>query len=129
MLRLPFVPSIPLYRFTTPIDGAVYIFDARWNARSERWALDISEENGTSILHGGIINLGANIGRTSTHLLFMSGVIVARDTTRQSREAGLDDLGTRVQIYYIPKDDMANEITSSATGSFVESLSTETANT
>lgn len=128
MQILPFVPSIPFYRFTTTIDSTNYIFDVRWNSRSERWAIDISEENGTSILHGGIIVLGAAIGRTSTHLLLMSGVIVARDTTMELRDPGLDDLGTRVKVYYIPRDDMANEIVAAATGSPVESLSTETAN-
>ncbi len=114
---LPFVPSIPFNRFSTAVEGVVYVFDVRWNSRAEQWAMDISEEDGTPIIKGGIIALGACIGRASTHPLLMGGVFVARDTSRTNVEATLDDLGTRVQVYYIPRDDMAQEIIADATGS------------
>lgn len=117
--QLPFVPSIPFYRFSTALEGTVYVFDVRWNSRAEQWAFDVSEEDGTTIINGAVVVLGACMGRTSEHNLFMAGAIVARDTSGEQVEATLDDLGTRVQIFYIPRADMAREIIGDATGSVV----------
>ena len=114
---LPFTPSIPFYRFAVVIDAVVYVFSVRWNTRAEQWAFDISEEDGTSVINGAVVALGAMMGRTSSHELFQNGCIVARDTGNEFKEATLDDLGTRVQVVYIPKADMAQEIIADATGS------------
>jgi hypothetical protein len=122
---LPFVPSVPFYRFSVLLENAVYVFDVRWNSRAEQWAFDISEEDGTAIIHGAVVVLGAYMGRTSAHQLLMGGVLVARDTSNESREATLDDLGTRVKVLYVPRADMVSEIIAAATGS-PQSTTTET---
>lgn len=98
------------------LDGTAYVFDVRWNTRAAQWAVDISEEDGTMVVRGAVIALGAILGRTSTHLLLRSGIIVARDTSRENVEPTLDDLGTRVQIYFFTRDEYANEIIADVSG-------------
>ena len=110
MLILPFVPSIPAYDFTTQIDGADYKFDVRWSSRgldgtNGAWFFSVSEPNGTPIIAGVKVVLGAYLGRICQHRLFRAGVMIALDMTRQSREAKFDDLGTRVEVRWVPVDE------------------------
>lgn len=97
---IPFAPSIPFQRFGCALDGNQYFFDARWNKRDGggAWYFDVYEEGGTAIVQGIKIVLGIFLGRRVNHTLFRSGVIVATDLSAAGREAGLDDLGERVQV-------------------------------
>lgn len=97
-LLLPFVPSIPFYRFSTTLDNVEYVFDVRWNNRDAAWYFDVSETDNTPIAQGIKVVLGTYLGRWVNHTLFRDGVIVAVDLSDAGREATLDDLGTRVQI-------------------------------
>lgn len=100
MKEVPFKPSIPDQQFSVQIGDAEYVFRALWNTRASRWFLDVSEINGTPIIRSVAIVLGTFLGRRSTHRLFSEGCLVAIDTTNQSLDAGLDDLGTRVVVRY-----------------------------
>lgn len=110
MLILPFVPSLGNYGFTVTIEDTRYRFGVRWNARENfdagAWMLDAYEADGTPIFRGCKIALGTYIGRHKNHPLTRNGVIVAHDTEGRgrtpSRDAGFDDLGTRVIVLYIP---------------------------
>lgn len=105
MIRVPFVPSVPSYSMTVPIEGASYALDVRWNERAGAWYFDVRELDGAPIALGIKIVLGAYLGRQSNHPLFLSGTFVAHDTSRRKREAGLDDIGTRVVVLYATNDD------------------------
>ena len=117
MVILPFVPSVPFYRFSVLLGGTPYVFDVRWNSRAAQWYFDMSEEDGTAIVRGAAIALGAISGRTSSHPFMFTGVILARDTTQQNVDPTLDDLGTRVQVIYMTRDEMAAEIIADVIGS------------
>lgn len=95
---LPLVPSIPSYRRTTTIDGAPYHLDLRWNARDAAWFLDILEIDGTPIARGVKVVLGTYLARYTDHPLTRQGVLIAIDTSGDRRDAGLDDLGARVEV-------------------------------
>lgn len=95
---LPFKPSIPDYRMGVAIDQAQYTFEVRWNDRDKSWYFNMLEADGTPIIHGVRIVLGMYLGRRSLHDFFQHNVLIAIDTSNQGREAGLDDLGTRVQV-------------------------------
>lgn len=97
---LPFVPSVPYYRFRTSIENVAYIFDVRWNVRDAAWYFDLLETDETPIALGVKIVLGMSLARRIKHPLFRNGTLVAIDTSGKLREPGLDDLGTRVQIRY-----------------------------
>ncbi len=97
---IPFVPGMVNYRLVTTIDGVTYIFDTRWNARDAAWYFDLLEEDETPIIYGVKVVLGTYLGRRSTHSFFRGGVLAAWDTSGQDLDAGIDDLGSRVQLVH-----------------------------
>lgn len=109
VIIIPFEPSIGHYRFSTTISNTEYIFDVRWNSRDSAWYFDLLEFDETPIIMGVKIVLGTYLGRRCTHALFYNGVFVAIDTSNEGREAGFDDLGTRVTIRYYPAEDLITE--------------------
>lgn len=109
-IQIPVLPSVGSYRFATVIETVAYIFDVRWNTRDQAWYLDVLEVDETPIMRGMKILLGVYLGRRSSHPLFMNGVLVASDMSAQGKEAGFDDLGTRVLLQYIPVLDLIQRI-------------------
>ena len=97
---IPLVPSIPWYRITTQIADTPYIFDVRWNVRDAAWYFDLFEIDETPIASGIKIVLGVPLGRRIKHALMRCGAFVAKDISGKWKDAGLDDLGTRVQLRY-----------------------------
>lgn len=113
---IPIRASVPRQRFDVIIEGLTYTFRARWSTRSKLWFLTVLEAGGTPIVTGAAVTLGSAIGRTSNHALFMNGMLVARDSSKKDREAGLDDIGTRVTVRYMTRDELAQEVLGDATG-------------
>ncbi len=97
---LPFAPSLPNQRFGTTLDDVQYLFDVRWNERDAAWYFDLLAEDETPIRHGIKIVLGAALGGRVAAAAFPRGVLMAADTTGAGVEPGLDDLGTRVVVYF-----------------------------
>lgn len=103
---LPLEPSKPFYRVGTILDGVVYVLDVRWNASDSAWYFDLMLEDLTHIASGVKIVLGVLLARRMTHEKRPPGLFYAADTTDQDRDAGLDDLGGRVVVYYYPSDEV-----------------------
>ena len=107
MQILPLTPGVPAYRVATALGDVGYVFDLRWNHRDECWYLDAFEDDGvTAIFYGVKIVLGAHLGRIHRHALVTDGALIAYDTSRQLIDAGLDDLGSRVVVVYVPADEL-----------------------
>lgn len=103
---LPFDASNPFYEFTTTINGASYRFNVRWNGRDAAWYFDVYEIDDTPIANGIKIVLGCYLGRHTNHTLFRDGVIVAVDVSNSGKDAGIDDLGSRVQVMRLTLDEV-----------------------
>lgn len=99
---IPFAASLANYRFACAIDDVTYLFDVRWNDRAKAWYFSLAESDGTPIIDGIKIVLGAYLGRQCGHDLFKNGVFVAVDTSGKELDAGFDDMGVRVIVKYIP---------------------------
>jgi hypothetical protein len=97
---IPVIPSTPWYRLTTSLVDVPYIFDFRWNARDLAWYFDLFEIDEKPIVYGVKVVLGVPLARRVKHDLIRCGAFVARDLTRQWRDATYDDFGTRVQLHY-----------------------------
>lgn len=107
-LLIPFTATNRIVKFSTTLGTTQYGFRARWNARDNldpatgvprgAWYFDVSGDNGDTIATGIKIVLGAYLGRQFNHPLFRNSVLVAVDLSGKSREAGIDDLGTRVVV-------------------------------
>jgi hypothetical protein len=111
---LPFVGSIQSYRITTTIGSSKYQFDVRWSDRDSAWYFDLSDAAGAPIIKGSKITLGAYIGRLgATVPPLRDGILVALDLSRSGQEATFDDLGTRVQVRYVPIEDFIARLNTS----------------
>ena len=108
---IPFVPSVAEYRFGTVLDDETYIFDVRWNSRAGAWFFNLLDIEEIPIAIGVRIVLGTFLARLANHPLLTAGVMVAVDNSGEEREAGFDDLGTRVEILRFTKTEAAEEIT------------------
>lgn len=103
---VPLEQSNPDYEFLTSIENVTYLFRVRWNARAAAWYMDLMTEDGTSIRMGMKIVLGAMFGVRSPSALFPAGVFMASDMSQQNLDAGLDDMGTRIQVFFYTLDEV-----------------------
>lgn len=99
-VTLPLAPSIPHQRVGTVLDDTVYVFDLTWNERDEAWYMDVLTSDETPIRVGIKVVLGAELGRRVADARFPKGTLWAHDLSRAGKEAGLDDLGVRVVVFY-----------------------------
>jgi hypothetical protein len=99
-VTLPLVPSIPNYRVGTVLDDVQYILDLRWNGRASAWYMDVLAVDESPIKHGIKLVLGSVLGRRVADSRFPQGTLMAADLTGAGQEAGLDDLGVRVAVFY-----------------------------
>lgn len=101
-VELPLIPSEPFYTFGVDLEDTSYLIEMRWNGRDVpgAWYMSIMEEDGTPIRMGIKVVLGTFLGRRSVNAKFPPGLLVAIDLTGKGQDATLDDLGTRVVVYY-----------------------------
>lgn len=104
---LPLDSAAPHYQVGTSLDGVQYILELKWNMRDEAWYLDILAEDEDPIRHGMKIVLGTLLGRRSVDPRMPAGAFIAADLSGAGREATIDDLGTRVVVYYYTADEVA----------------------
>jgi hypothetical protein len=100
--QLPLKPSIPFQKFSTTIDGTTYVFNLRWNTTDAAWYFDLLDQDENPIVSGVKIVLGVALGRRSSDARMPRGAFMASDLMNTGKDAGLDDLGTRVAVYYYP---------------------------
>lgn len=116
-VAIPLDPTVgPHYRVGVTLSGEQFLFDVRWNGRDEAWYLDVRADDATAIRTGIRVVLGTLLGGRVVDPRFPPGFLQAVDLTNSGTEATLDDLGTRVQIYYYPFEDFG----SVASGSVVQ---------
>jgi hypothetical protein len=111
MSELPIDAVEKNYQVTTVLEGDTFTFVVRWNAGRPpelpgAWFFDLYDVDGVIILAGVRIVLGTIFGRRSVDPRMPNGAIIASDTSGNDEEAGRDDLGSRVRLYYIPAADL-----------------------
>lgn len=117
-VHIPVVPGNPLQTFQTVIMNRTYSFTFKWNAREcagknadgtprfGAWFFDVAEGDGTTILTSIKVVLGTRLGQNCNHELFRDCALIAHDTSQDAVEAGLDDLGSRVQLLHLTPNDL-----------------------
>jgi hypothetical protein len=106
MSQLPIDALEKNYQVTTVLEGSTFTFAIRWNGRAASWFFDLYDGDGTIIIAGVRIVLGMIFGRRSVDPRMPNGALFASDLSGASIEAGRDDLGVRVLMYYIPAADL-----------------------
>lgn len=118
---LPLIPSEPHYEFETELDRRGYVFEVLWNERDQVWYLNsVAELDGTLIMCGVAIVLGAYLGRQFRHRLVSSGALIVSDAATSGIDAGLHELGKRVLVAHWTNFEVA-----AAIRAFAESLVAE----
>lgn len=108
---IPLAPGVYNYTFGVALDNIQYSMHVYWNDKDAAWFFDLSTAAGRAIATGIKIVLGAFLGRTINEAPFSTGVIAAVDSSGAEKDAGLDDMGSRVLLYYVPATDLlANAI-------------------
>jgi len=104
---LPFQPSLPFYRVSTVLDGQTYQLNVRWNSRDEAWYFDLLTDEGVMLAAGVKVVLGVFLARRVTSEDRLGGALIASDLSGAELDAGLDDMGTRVLVYYYSAEELA----------------------
>jgi hypothetical protein len=104
-IQIPTRTDLGLYRMQVDLDGETFIFDFQFNEREGAWYFDIADEAGNPIRSGIKVVTGFPLTRLIRDLRWRGGVLVAVDTTGQSREAVIDTLGSEVVLTYVEAAD------------------------
>lgn len=107
ILQVPLTPSVPAYHLETVLDDVTFVLDVRWNYRTEQWQVSISDADGAPLATGVALVLGAFLGRRTADARMPAGVLVLSDLSGAGVDAGFDDLGTRVCLYYYSASEFA----------------------
>lgn len=105
-LRLPIDAVAPNYRMGISLDDTPYIFDVRWNERDTAWYLDIYDAVEDPIRLGIKIVLGTILGVRCLDARLPLGTLLAVDLSGAGVDATIDDLGTRVVLFYFAADEL-----------------------
>lgn len=111
--ELPIDSEHPDYDVGITLEGRNYIFHVRWNVRDSSWYFDILDpskvdERGKPdpIVRSVRLVLGVVLARRCLDPRMPTGMLFASDVSGDERDAGLNDLGTRVKVYYRPAADI-----------------------
>lgn len=104
MIRELPLSSDPAQVFAMQIDDAKYIVDVRYNDRSGVWTLDLYESATQALI---VASLPLVIGQDLLEPYnFSIGSLLCVDTTGQGINAGADELGSRVKVYWASPDEV-----------------------
>ena len=109
MQELKVTPSSGLVaKSRVTLDGVEFVLRVRWNSRMQRWVLDLYDVAEAPLATNLVLNVGSGLlaafGRRAD---FPAGELLAFDTSGAGAEAGIDDLGGRVRLYYVEAAELA----------------------
>lgn len=103
ILELP-VTSDAAQTFVTQLGDVKYQFDVIYNDRSSVWTMTITEFVSQAVIISGLpLVLGQPLLEPYN---FGIGELIVVDTSESSRDAGADDMGTRVKVYWLSPDEV-----------------------
>jgi len=104
---LPLRDDAPHFEFSCRLDGVTFAFEFRWNDRARAWFMEIRDVEGNRLLSGRRVVLGFLLTQRFADPRLPAGQLVAIDTSTDGREAGPNDLGSRVRILYLDAAEVA----------------------
>ena len=106
-LLIPLEAEGPYFGQGVELEGRAYRLDFRWNTRTEQWVIDVFDGGGASLVTGvrGVINVPL-LQKYGLREDLPPGELFLLDSTGQDLEATLNDLGSRVELVYLPAADL-----------------------
>lgn len=103
IIELP-ITSDAAQTFVTQLGDVKYQFDVIYNDRSGIWTMTITEFVSQVVIISGLpIVLGQPLLEPYN---FGIGELLVSDTSESSTDAGADDMGTRVKVYWASEDEV-----------------------
>jgi hypothetical protein len=99
VFSLPVEPDVPHQTFQVDLDGVAFGFDFRWNTRAGAWFVQLLTANDDLLATDKMV-LGFQLFVRTQDERMPKGRLMALDTSTVELEAGIADLGRRVQVYY-----------------------------
>jgi hypothetical protein len=99
-VTLPLVVDTPYFEVEAQLDGVLYAFEFRWNARVGQWFLNLADAVRDPIVSGVAVVVDWPLMRRSADPRMPPGALFAVDTTDTQTDPGLSDLGRRVMLVY-----------------------------
>ncbi len=99
--------ATPHYRFQCEIEGSTFSFEFIWNDRDDSWYCQIGDAQ-ENLLAGSVrCVLGKSLFGRYRNTALPPGQFICIDTTGKDLDAGLTELGSRVQIWYFNAAEVA----------------------
>jgi len=108
ILQLPINQEGAQFQFSTELDGTTFGLLFRWNDRVGQWSMDVLDGEGVAIVTGIRVVLDVPLlSRYRGLAATPPGDIIAVDTSGTQTEAGFEDIGRRVVLYYLSQEEIA----------------------
>lgn len=101
MLIIPARSDLPDQEMSISLDGLTFVLRFRWSAREGCQYFDVLDAQGVPIYMGIKVVLRLPLGDRCTDPRRPPGTFIAFDTSGKGLPPGLNDLGDRVELYYI----------------------------
>lgn len=102
-IQIPVRTDILAYSLEVTLEGVVYTLSFRWNARMEKWIMDIGDATGNPLLIGLVLFEGIPlIWRFVDRITGLPpGGFLVIDETGQHRDPDQDTLGLDINLVYV----------------------------
>lgn len=99
-ITIPLRNDLPRFDFQIDLEGTTYTLDFVWNFRGEYWSMSLLDADGLPLVYGIAFLIGTALGKRHPGEGMPPGILEVLDTSGQQRDAGLNDLGSRVILLY-----------------------------
>ena len=110
IFKLPLSSEFPKFRFTTELDNETFIFSFRLNERMNRWIMNIFDATEIPLIMGLPVLLGTVFYDQFKNPALPKGLLFAINPESANVEAGSEDLGKSVFIFYSDEGDLEARI-------------------
>lgn len=122
IFKLPVSSEFPKFRFNTELDEETFIFSFRLNERMDRWIMSIFDAVETPLIMGIPVLLGTVFYDQFQNPALPKGRLFPINLESANTEAGSEDLGKSVFIYYMDEGDLEARIAEQFSGARLEEI-------
>ena len=123
ILKLSVSSEFPKFRFNTELDEETFIFSFRLNERMDRWVMSIFDATETPLIMGIPVLLGIpSFYDQFKNPALPKGRLFPINPESANTEAGSEDLGKSVFIYYSDEGDLESRFSEQFSGARLEEI-------
>lgn len=103
-LELPVRSDLKSYEFTIDLEDGTFTLRFKYVERMDLWVMDIADAQNVDIVVGVPVQTNIDLFGQITKSDLPPGTFIALDETGQERDAGQDDLGNDVKLFYVESE-------------------------